>query len=423
MDPNNDDTISLRSIRLRFTAALTGITDLQFPENFVSTYPNPEGNAADIDLKNALAGYSINLSVENQEGLYNVIRKKNINTKDQLEALIKKAEFRDFTASIANGASVYASGFGLNNLLRPLIAQFLEEHIKHLSPAAAGTVGTLARVAIPALMTTLGAVALGSSAPSYNPLAPPAHSQLGPNNDPLFNATLNTPFLHFTEAYAIADPASALLGLDPWASAAAHFSAGLMAAMRRAYDSWQVTEARKATAKKRDDGQPGMKQNFLNAADLDATEGKIDDLQANLSAPFRYVGAVAGGAIKKMPEAALTALMSPNSYGQLMSLLPTGLAGHLASIEPDPIKAQAWSFLATGLLITGWNTRTELSKGLTALTGGSWTHPKAAGLAGSVTSGAAKLAGDGTSMAFRAIQGLFSHAPSPEQANLADDTV
>lgn len=284
--------------------------------------------------------------------------------------------------------------------------------------------GTVAQIMIPAFCTTLGAVALASASPSYNPVAPPAHSQLGRNNDPLFNATLNTPFLHFTEAYAIADPASALLKLGTWQSAAAHFSAGLMAATRRAYDSWQVTEARKSSAPQPEsDGEPRVKQKFLNAADLSGTERKIDDLQRNLSVPFRYIGAVAGDAIKNLPEATMTALMSPNSYAQFISLLPTGLAGHLASVEPDPVLSQAYSFLATGLLITGWNTRLEIAKGLTKATGNRWTHPAAAALASSGTAevaGMARWAKDSTTRAFH---GLLAHAPALDQIDLADANV
>lgn len=393
-------------------------------------FDRPEFNLATATagepLRSSLLGCAINCDNENVEQLYNLVRSKGINQEDDLQKLIEKAGFRDFVATLGHGAGVYLSGFGINNVLRPLMSQWLTDFRKNhnLTPTEAGMLGSAAQIMIPAFCTTMGAIALASGASRYNPIAPPAHSQSGRNNDPFFNATLNTPFLHFTEAFAIADPASTLLKLNRWQSAAAHFSAGLMAATRRAYDSWQVTEARKSPAPQPGSGAaPRAKQKFLNAADLSGTERKIDDLQRNLSVPFRYIGAVAMDAIKKLPEATMTALMSPNSYAQFISLLPSGLAGHLAAVEPDPVRSQAYSFLATGLLITGWNTRLEIAKGLSKATGDRWTHAAAASLASSAIGEVAGLAQQGTVSVKRLFHGLLAYAPPLDQIDLTDGAV
>ncbi|MFK3968903.1 hypothetical protein ACI2KT_35790 [Ensifer adhaerens] len=416
--------VSEDSDALNWLGQVTGFFDR--PELNLALNPYGATATADEHLRSTLLECAINCDDGNVDQLYSLVRSKGIDQVDDLEKLIEKAGFRDFVATLGHGAGVYLSGFGINNILRPLMSRWLADfRLNHdLTPTEAGMLGSAAQIMIPAFCTTMGAIALSGAAPSYNPIAPPAHSQVGRNNDPFFNATLNTPFLHFTEAYAIADPASTLLKLGSWQSAAAHFSAGLMAATRRAYDSWQVSEARKSSAPQPGSGtERRVKQKFLNAADLSGTERKIDGLQRNLSVPFRYIGAVAADAVKKLPEATMTALMSPASYAQFISLLPTGLAGHLASVEPDPVLSQAYSFLATGLLITGWNTRLEIAKGLTHATGGRWTHAAATSLASSTAAEVSGMVRQASASATRLFQGLLAYAPALDQIDLADSAV
>jgi hypothetical protein len=386
---------------------------------------------ATLDFETAVAAIAINCtSVERLTELLGLLRNKGITNTAQLGQLINEADFRDFLATPVHAGLNYWLGFGLNNQLRAQIGTAVETYAKHLNPREAAVFAGLARVAVAAFGTTFGLVALTGGLPRYNPVPPPALSieALSWSNpsmmletlirrNPFFNPTVNTPFEEFTLAKALGDNIASTLELSPVKAATIDAVFSYIAAMRRAYHSWGLTEARKQAilAPLGNTGPGGpvsvalVGRKFLNAADLGTTEKKIDDLQGSRWAQSAlYLASTTHDVLRNSRKALLTMMLSPRSYAQLLSLYPTGFMAHLASNEPDPTKAAYFSNIANSVLILGFMSRIEIEAATTKvakmLTGRDWTHQNAEAAAGRIAS---KI-DTGVGTAIGAIRGLLA---------------